>query len=199
MLRVIGLDIAAPLVVFQLGRALGFPVVWALVLSGLPPLVGVGVDWIRMRTVEVVGAVVLGGIALSVVLALVSDNPRVVLLEDVAFTVAFGLVCVASTTSRRPLIFFFAQAFYGGPQAAAGREMDVEYATYPEARSFWRSLAVVWGVTYLLESGIRVAVILRATPETALTVNRVMPWVVYAVLMAGSFVWGHRVRATKPS
>jgi hypothetical protein len=52
------------------------PEVWSLVLSGLPPAIGVVFDWWRWRTLEMVGAVVLAGIGVSVVLALVTGCPR---------------------------------------------------------------------------------------------------------------------------
>ena len=195
----VGLDIAGPLVVFWLARAGGVPVVWALVLSGLPPLLMVGWDWVQRRTLDVVGGVVLGGIVLSIALAFLSADPRVVLLEGVALTAAFGAVCLVSVRARRPLVFHFAQAFYGGPHARAGQELDRTYAAYGEARSFWRTLTVVWGVVYLVESAARVVVIFVAATSTALLVNRLLPWCVYAVLLIGSFAWGNRLRSSEPA
>ena len=64
--RLVLLDIVLPLVVFQIARNAGVAEVWSLVLSGLPPAAGVFVDWQRRRQVEVIGVVVLGGIALTV-------------------------------------------------------------------------------------------------------------------------------------
>ena len=196
MLRVVGLDVVAPLLVFQLTVAAGVPVVWSLVLSGCPPLVGVTLDWIRWRSVEVVGVVVCGGIALSVVLALLTRDPRVVLLEGVVVTFAFGLACLGSLRARRPLVFHFAQAFYGGPRAVAGAELDVEYTTYREARRFWRTVTLVWAAGYVAESVVRAALVWRATASTALLVNRLVPWVVYVGLLGWTFWWGRRVRGT---
>lgn len=198
MLRVVGLDVVAPLVVFQLARQIGVPVVWALVASGFPPLAGVIGDWIRWRTVEMVGVVVCAGIVLSVVLALVSNDPRVVLLEGVVVTFAFGVGCLWSLRAPRPLIFSFAQAFYGGPRAVEGAELDTEYVTYREARAFWRSVTVVWAAVYAVESIARGLAVMVTAPQTALLLNRLLPWVVYVGLTAWTFWWGQRVRGGKP-
>ena len=197
--RVVGLDVVAPLVVFQLLRSAGVAVTWALVLSGVPPLAGVVVDWWRWRSVEVVGVVVCASIALSASLALLSDDPRVVLLEGAVVTVALGVACLGSVRRRRPLIFFFAQAFYGGPRAAAGAELDQEFESYGEARTFWRRTTVVWGCAYLVQAAIQALLVLSSSTDTALAANRVLPWVVYGGLLAWSLARGQRLRRTKPA
>jgi hypothetical protein len=195
MLRSLGLDLAAPLVVYALCRRLGMSEVWALVVSGAPPGLGVLLDWIRWRTLEVVGAVVLAGIALSLVLGLASDDPRTVLLEGAVLTGAFGAGCLLSLGRRRPLIFHFAQAFYGGPHSVQGMELGKEHDGSAVARSFWRRATLVWGVAYLLEAGVRVAVIQQVSTSAALAMNRLAPWLVSGVLFAGTYVWGTRLRA----
>lgn len=200
VLRTVGLDIAAPLLVYQLCRMAGMSAVWALVVSGTPPAFGVFFDWLRWRTLEVVGAVVLAGIALSVVLALVTDDPKVVLLEGAILTGAFGLACLGSLGTRaRPLIFYFAQAFYGGPRSADGVQMDSEYDDYAEARSFWRLATVVWGVAYMLEAVARAIVVQVVSTGAALSLNRMAPWAISVILFVWTYWWGNRLRAEKPA
>ena len=199
VLRTVGLDIVGPLVVYRLSRSAGVPEVWSLVLSGLPPAVGVLVDWWRWRTLEMVGAVVLGGIGVSLVLALLTDNPQVVLLEGAVLTALFGLVCLISMRWRRPLIFSFAQAFYGGRHSDDGAEFDEDYETYADARFYWRTVTVVWGLTYLVESAVKAVVVTHTSTNRALFFNRTVPWLVYVVLMAWTMWWGFRLRRTKPT
>ncbi len=198
LIRTLALDIIGPLVVYRLCREAGVPTVWSLVISGSLPAFGVLSDWLRWRTLEVVGSVVLGGIALSIVLALISDDPKVVLLEGAALTAGFGVACLGSLTRRRPLIFYFAQAFYGGRRSADGADMDADYDLYEEARSFWRVVTVVWGITYLVEAAVRVVVVLNVSTGTALTFNRTAPWVIFGVLLAWTTWWGERLRSQKP-
>jgi hypothetical protein len=194
VLRIVGLDVVGPLLVFRLCRdAVGMPEVWSLVVSGSLPAFGVAVNWVRWRTLEVVGAVVLGGIALSVVLALVSDDSRVVLLEGAATTAGFGVACLVSLGLRRPLIFYFAQAFYGGRHSVDGAELDTDYDAYPRARSFWRTVSSVWGLTYLVQATVATIVIQTQPTATALAFNRTVPWLVSAVLFAWVYVWGNRL------
>ncbi len=73
------------------------------------------VTWRRRGSLEVVGVTVLAGIALSIVLGLLSGNPKIILLEGVAFTAAFGLCCLASLAFPTPLLLRFGVALHGGP------------------------------------------------------------------------------------
>jgi hypothetical protein len=196
--RMVLLDIVLPLVVFQIARNSGVAEVWSLVLSGLPPAAGVFVDWQRRRQVEVIGIVVIGGIALSMVLALLSDDPKVILLEGALATAVFALAHLLSIRMRRPLIFYFAQAFQGGRFSDSGIEMEAEYDRYVDARSFWRMAAIVWGTVGLTEAALRVVVIQNVSTSTALAINRIPPFLIFAGLVAWTLWAGARAREGKP-
>jgi intracellular septation protein A len=193
------LDIAGPLVVFQLCRSVGISDVWSLVISGIPPTVGVAIDWARWRSIEVVGLVVLGGIALSLLLALVTNDSKMVLLEGAAITAAFGVGCLVSTGRRRPLIFYFSQAFYGGRHTAAGAELDADYEADAEARLYWRIVSIVWGIAYLLEAAARAVIVQQVSTGVAITMNRTVPLVISGLLVTWMIWWGNRLRARKPA
>lgn len=199
VVRTVGLDIVGPLLVYRACRGAGVPTVWALVLSGCLPGIGVLIDWLRWRTLEVVGAVVLAGITLAIVLALVSGSPKLLLFDSAATTTAFGLACLVSLTRRRPLLFYLGQAFYGGRHSAAGLEMDAEYVRFQEARSFWRTVTLVWCAAYFVEAATVVIIVETSSTGDAVLFNRVTPTVVSAALIAWTVWWGNRLRAEKPT
>lgn len=196
--RIVLLDILLPLVVFRMARNAGVPEVWSLVLSGLPPAAGVSLDWQRRHQIEAVGVVVLGGIALSMVLALLTDEPKVLLLEGALTTAVFALAHLISTRARRPLIFYLAQAFQGGRSSASGIELETEYDRYEEARLFWRRAAIVWGTVLLTEAAARVVVINNASTSTALAINRIAPFLIVAGLISWTLWAGARAREGEP-
>jgi hypothetical protein len=68
----------------------------ALVLSGIFPVVGLALGMARDHRVDVVGVLVLLGIAVGAGLGLASGNVRVILLEGSVPTVVFGAVCMGS-------------------------------------------------------------------------------------------------------
>lgn len=141
----------------------------------------------------------LAGITLGIVLAVISQNAKVLLLDGAATTAAFGLTCLVSLTRRRPLIFYFAQAFYGGRHSTAGVEMDAEYLRYAQARSFWRTVTLVWCAAYFIEAVAVLFVVQTVSTGGALAFNRTTPTLVSAVLIVWTIWWGNRLRAEKPT
>jgi hypothetical protein len=185
-------DIAGPLVAYSLLRAAGQSAVTALVLSGAFPALGVIAGLLRHRRVDAIGVLVLAGIAVGTVLGLVSGNPRLVLVEGSVPTAVFGLLCLGSLWARRPLIYRFAIEFIGA-DTPKGRDFESLWR-YPGFRHTFRLFTVVWGVTYLAEAAARVIIVETTSTGTALTVSKVMPYVVAAALVAWMVGYGRHAR-----
>ena len=127
----------------------------------------------------------LAGIAVGTVLGLVSGNARLVLVEGSVPTAVFGLLCLGSLWSRRPLIFRFALEFMGA-DTPRGRDFEGLWR-YHGFRHAFRLFTVVWGVAYLAEAAARVIIVETTSTATALTVSKVMPYAVGAVLAGWMF------------
>ena len=193
--RLVGLDIVGPLVLYRVCRSAGVPTVWALVISGCSPGIGVLIDYVRWRTLEVVGAIVLAGITFSIVLALISGSAKAVLLESAATTAGFGLLCFLSLMSRRPLLFYFAQAFRGGRHSDEGADMEAAYGTYPQSRHYFRTVTVVWGVANLIQAAALAVIVQLVSTGVALVFNKTVPWIGFGLLFVWTYRWGMRMRA----
>ena len=185
-------DLAGPLVAYSLLRSAGQSAVTALVLSGIFPALGVTVGVIRHRRVDTIGVLVLAGIAVGTVLGLLSGDPRLVLVEGSVPTAVFGLLCLGSLWAHRPLIYRFAVEFIGA-DTPKGREFEALWG-YEGFRHTFRLFTVVWGITYLAEAAARVIIVETTSTGTALTVSKVMPYVVGAALAAWMFGYGRHAR-----
>jgi hypothetical protein len=185
-------DIAGPLVAYQILHSEGLSSVSALVLSGVLPGVAVLSGLIRHRRLDAVGLLVLAGIAVGTVLGLVSGNARLVLIEGSVPTAVFGLMCLGSLRSRRPLIFRFALEFMGA-DTPRGREFDGLWQ-YPGFRHVFWLFTVVWGVTYLAEAAARVVIVETTSTGTALAISKVMPYAVAGLLTGWMVLYGRRAR-----
>jgi hypothetical protein len=185
-------DLAGPLVAYSLLRSAGQSAVTALVLSGIFPALGVTVGVIRHRRVDTIGVLVLAGIAVGTVLGLLSGDPRLVLVEGSVPTAVFGLLCLGSLWAHRPLIYRFAIEFIGA-DTPKGRDFEALWR-YEGFRHAFRLFTVVWGITYLAEAAARVIIVETTSTGTALTVSKVMPYVVGAALAAWMFGYGRHAR-----
>ena len=190
--QIVIFDTVGPLVAYQMLRSAGLSSVSALVLSGVLPGVAVLGGLIRHRRLDAVGALVLAGIAVGTVLGLLTGDARLVLVEGSVPTAVFGLLCLASLRSRRPLIFRFALDFMG-PDTPRGRDFDGLWQYYG-FRHVFRVFTVVWGVTYLAEAAARVVIVETTSTGTALAVSKVMPYAVAGLLALWMVFYGRRAR-----
>ena len=186
--KIVIIDVAAPLIAYSLLRSAGMSTVTALVLSGVFPALGVVVGVIRHRRLDVVGALVLAGIIAGTVLGLISHSTRLVLMEGSVPTVIFGVGCLGSLWTRRPLMYGFALEFIG-PDTAKGREMTSLWQ-YEGFRHVFRVITAVWGVGFLLEAALRVAIVYNTSTGTALSFSKVMPYIWVGVFVAWTVAYG---------
>lgn len=187
-------DIVGPLVAYNVLRSHGASQVLALILAGILPAIGVLIDVIHNRSLDVVGCVVLGGLLLGAILGLLTHSPRAVLLEGSVVTATFALAALGSLFTKRPLMFHFAQATLGGARSPAGRDFNQRYDTNPGARRYFRIVTLVWGLAFVLEAAIKVVVIETSSTGFALTFTRVAPYPLLGILLIWTMAWGRAIR-----
>ena len=181
-------DIGGPLLAYHLLQSNGVGTVPALVLSGVLPAIGVIIGIIRHRRVDAVGVLVLAGIVVGAVLGLVSHNPKLVLDEGSVSTGVFGLICLGSLATDKPMMYRFALEFMG-PDTERGREF-ADLRQYKEFQRAFVVITVVWGTAYLVEAAVRVLIVQETSAGTALAVSKVLPYAVAAVLIAWTVGYG---------
>jgi hypothetical protein len=183
-------DVGGPLILYQLLRSAGHSAVISLVLSGISPAIGVAIKLARSRRVDAIGVLVLAGIAVGTLVGLLSGNTRLVLIEGSVPTAVFGVVCLASLPSSRPLMYRFAIEFMGG-DSPRGREFASLWQ-YQEFRRVFRVITTVWGIAYLVEAAARVVIVELTSTGTALAISKVMPYAVAGLLSAWTYGYGQQ-------
>lgn len=173
-------DIGGPLITYAVLRSAGMSTVTSLVVSGVFPALGVAIGIIAHRRADAIGIFVLAGIAVGTVLGLIAHSARLVLVEGSVPTGVFGLICLGSLWTRRPLMFRFALEFMG-PDTPKGRDFNGLWQYEGFQRAF-RNLTAVWGLAYLMEAAARIVIVEYTSTGIALAVSKVMPLAVTAVL-----------------
>ena len=153
---------------------------WALVLTGVPPMIDAIVGIIRKGHVDIIAGIVLLGIAVSIILILLGGSPRLLLIRESFFTAAFGLAYLVSLLFPRPLSFYFARQFATGnvPERVAWFNSLWQF---PGFRFSMRLTAVVWSIGFLLEATIRFILVFTLTIPQFLIIS---PFVFYGFLGA---------------
>jgi hypothetical protein len=185
-------DISGPLLTYRILHAAGISDVVALVVSGVPPAFGVAIAARRHGRLDVIGALVLLGVVIGTSLGLVTQEPRLILLEGAVPTMLFSLACLLSVALRRPLMFVLLQAVAGtrgitaSELRALGRNSSI--------RDDFRVITLVWGFGFLVESLLKATVVLSSSTGLALTVSKVVAYPVAAILLLWTAWYLRRAR-----
>ena len=86
----------------------------ALYASAVPPIIWSIVEFIRSRRVDAVAAIVLLGIALSILGMALGGSARTLLMRESLASGTIGVVFLLSLFRERPLIFYLPR--HGGPR-----------------------------------------------------------------------------------
>jgi uncharacterized membrane protein len=186
-------DVVGPLVAYYALRGAGLSSVTALVLSGVLPAIRVTGGLILHRKVDAVGLLVLIGIAVGSTVGLVTHSARLVLLEGIVPTAVFGVVCLASLATAKPMMFRFAVTFMG-PDTKRGQEF-ADMWRYEGFRHVFRVITVVWGIAYLVEAGIKALIVESTSISTAKAITQVLPYAVFGLVIIWNISYGKRRRA----
>lgn len=170
------LDLGAPLVLFYVLLGLGAGEITALAVGAVPPLLGALWTAVRHRRADGFALTVLAVMVLGLLAALVSGDPRDVLVRGALLSLPTGVVMLASLRLRHPVTFQATRALL--PHRA--ERMDRMWETDPRLRRAYRAITVIWGSVLLAEGGLRVLmaytlpVAILPALETALAVATIL-------------------------
>jgi hypothetical protein len=184
-------DLGGPLLAYSLLRDLAhLPTVAALILSGLFPALGVALNALQFRRLDIFGLLILGGIAMGSLIGFVTHDPKLYLLEGSLPSAVFGVLCLASLKTRRPLIYRIALEFVG-PASRKGRQISAAWQ-HERFRQAFRKITVGWGIGYLVESAFRAVIAETTSTGIALVISKAAPYVFASVLAACTIAYGER-------
>jgi hypothetical protein len=137
----------------------------ALGLSAVFPAVNGLVTIVRRRHLDIIGAVVLIGIVVSIVATLFGGDPKLLLIRESFVTGALGMVCLTSLVWPRPLMFYIGRQFTVGEDPAKIAEFNTLWQ-YPRARHTFRVMTLVWALGWMGEFALRVLMVWKLSiPE----------------------------------
>src|ERR1700752_3302291 len=142
-------DLGGPLLAYTLLRSNGLSTVAALIISGAFPALGIVISALADRRLDIIGVVVLAGLAVGTVAGLVSNNARLYLVEGAVPSLVFALACLGTLRACKPLIYRFAVELLG-PDTPKGRDVIGAWR-YPGFRRAFQVITAAWGIGYLME------------------------------------------------
>jgi hypothetical protein len=187
------IDAALPAITYQVLTRHGVAQVAALAVGAVFPAANLLAGFIRRHTIDLIGAIVLGFIAVGTITSLVSGNVFFILIKESIFTGIFGAICLCSLLWNRPLMFYFGRQFAAGddPDRIAWWNARWEHEGF---RSAIRTITVVWGVGYILEAIARVIFVMTLAPAIVVAISPIMAIGVTVLLIIWTRRYGQAVR-----
>lgn len=130
----------------------------SLCATGVPPMLVSIISIVRTRRIDFLAGVVLLGIVVGLVIALVSHDPKLLLIRESFFTATFGLAFLISLLFPKPLTYYAARALATGNNLEQQRRFESKWQDSP-FRTRMRVHAAIWGVGLFLEAAVRVPLV----------------------------------------
>jgi hypothetical protein len=181
----------APFVAYQVLTGNGMGAAQALTASAVFPIIGIVWGFARTRRLDIIGLVSLVFIVVGVATSLISGDPRFILIKESLITGVFGLVCLVSLLLPRPLMFYFGRQFAGAGDPARSAAFEAMWQ-YPRFRAVNRTITVVWGVAYVVEAAVRVALSFIVPIPVFLIVSPVLALGVTIALISWTLAYARR-------
>ncbi len=163
-----------------------------LLIASLFPVLGNIVNILRHHRLDIIGVMILIGLAVSVIAILLGGSPQLLLIRELFTTGAIGLVLLVSLVLPRPLGYNFARQFLtaNDPTKVAGFESLWQI---PFFRKSLRGGTIFWGVLLLGEFLLRIIMVFTLPVVFVLAFS---PIVVNGLLIGGivvSVIWAKRI------
>lgn len=163
-----------------------------LLVASLFPVLGNIISILRRHRLDIIGVMILIGLAVSVIAILLGGSPRLLLIRESFTTGAIGLALLVSLVLPRPLGYSFARQFLtaNDPTRVAGFESLWQV---PFFRKSLKGGTIFWGALMLGEFVLRIVMVLTLPVVLVLAIS---PLVLNGLLVGGivvSALWARHI------
>ncbi|MEV0094892.1 VC0807 family protein [Streptomyces sp. NPDC050738] len=190
-------SIVLPWITYGMLTDHGMHEVPALLLISCWPVAELAIYFGIHRRVDEFSMLILITLVLGALSALAYNSAKLLFLKDSALTGLLGIAFLVSLALKRPLIFYFGRKFGTDGTAEGVADWNAMWDKYPGFRTSQRKLTVVWGVAFLLEAGVKAALVYMLDTGTMVGVSNVLPFVVLGLLMVYTIRTGRKGRARR--
>jgi hypothetical protein len=161
------LDLVIPTAGYFLLHWAGLSDVWALTIAGAATGVNALINTIRRGRLDALGLLIVAEVAVSVALAAITQDPRLILARPAVYLAVAGVVNLGSCFAGRPLSYTAAtpMATKGDPVRAVAYERAWHHS--PELRAIHHQLTAGIGLAMLVYAILRVMIVYSFSTGTA--------------------------------
>lgn len=165
----------------------------ALTLSSVYPIFDIIIEFYKDHTLNFISVIVLIGTVTGIIGALISGDPKLVLIRESFFTFLLGLACFVTLIFGKPLMFYFAREFVAGKDAKKRKEFT-EILQHKRARNLFRLITLVWGIVYVVEFIVKIFIVYTFSISLTLIVSPISTYGFTFAALAWTFWYSKKFR-----
>jgi hypothetical protein len=183
----VAFEVLLPMAVFYGLRAVGVDQWWALMAGIVVAVPSVVVGIVRRRRIDLTAAFTLSIMLFSIVIGLLTDDPRALVVREGWIGLLLGLLgawMLVTVVVGKPALMVLGNSIAvakSGPEGA--RKWAGRWDAEPRFRHAIRVLSVVWGTVLVLDTAVHVALVYLLPIDLVAIVSNVQWWVVLAALL----------------
>jgi intracellular septation protein A len=182
MIPMLFFDVVLPIAVYNLLTSYGVSTLWALAAGGVSPALNNLRSWVTSRRLEPLGIIVIALMAAGTAGSLISGSVLFALIKESFLTGVFGAICLGSLFAKRPLLFYIVRQFVAGDDKERLAWWNGLWQ-YPDFRRAMRFVTLIWGIAYVAEALVRVALALTLKPGAVVVISPIMGFGMLIVLI----------------
>jgi len=194
------IEVFLPVILYYILKP-SFSAIWALVISGIPPLLVVLYKGIRDRKLDAMGLLMLAGFVFSAAIATVQADPKLYLMRESLITIGMGLVFLVTLVpitfkgrTLHPFLFYTARQFAIATAVTTDEDVVEQHWQWlwdnrPRFRRLFRLLTCVWGVAFVLEFFSRLVMIYTLDIDKVIYYSNLL--LVLILVTIGGFTAGY--------
>ncbi len=165
-----------------------------LALMAVPPTIYTLYSWARTRSIDVISVFALISLAVSLLVTLFVHDPRLFLIRDSYLTGVFGLLCLISLATPRPLAYYvYRWAFARTPVQLA--VLDARSQT-PRGRFVQRVVTAIWGLAFVGETLLDAFLAYHLPTAQFVAIHPFLFWGTILVTMGGATLYSRHAQKT---
>jgi intracellular septation protein A len=146
-------DVILPYAVYFILHSMGVSDIVALSVGGGVSVIRVLIAVLRNGKMDALALLICCFFAIGIVTSLMTGNARFLIIKESFVTGFFALVMIGSLLFGQPLTFYISRQFMGNA------DFEEKWQRTDSFRSALRLLTLVWGIGYLLEAVVRIAIV----------------------------------------
>jgi hypothetical protein len=167
----------------------------ALAASALPLIAWMSWDQLRYRHFDALSALVLVGLALSLIAVALGGDRLIGAIEEPMVSGMIGVAFLISLALRRPVVFYLARSTMSREDPRSAASFEKHWRERPSLAAYIRLMTLVWGLGMIGENILRSLIVWHwPNDPRAAFASEVLRYGVYAGLTAWTFWCRQRIR-----